>query len=128
MDHFVPRKYIFNKNRDMVKAVLRVMCYDCTCDLNFKFTARVRESSDASMQTIMYANRDENVSRKLIYLQSNKIIVSLLIFFFSLFIFFFNEKIHLHLSSFFSYFPKNSKERKFKINFSIQNCNFVKSF
>lgn len=92
MDHFVPRKYIFNKNRDMVKAVLRVMCYDCTCDLNFKFTARVRESSDASMQTIMYANHDGNVSRKLIYLQSNKIIVSFLIFFFSLFIFFSTRK------------------------------------
>lgn len=92
MDHFVPRKYIFNKNRDMVKAVLRVMCYDCTCDLNFKFTARVRESSDASMQTIMYANRDGNVSRKLIYLQSNKIIVSFLIFFFFLSLFFFQRE------------------------------------
>lgn len=117
----MPRKYIFNKNRDMVKAVLRVMCYDCTCDLNFKFAARVRESSDASMQTIMYANRDGNVSRKLIYLQPNKVIVSFLISSLSLYFFFFNKKIHafciyLFFFSDIFYFSKNSKEI---INFSI---------
>lgn len=116
----MPRKYIFNKNRDMVKAVLRVMCYDCTCDLNFKFAARVRESSDASMQTIMYANRDGNVSRKLIYLQPNKVIVSFLISSLSLYFFFSTKKsMHFAFIFFFSdifYFSKNSKEI---INFSI---------
>lgn len=69
------RGYIFNKDRDTVKAVPGVTCYDCAHDLNFKFSrerARTRGTrADANVNACNAASESVSRESELIYLRVN---------------------------------------------------------